>query len=184
MRIKYVILNGPPNSGKSTVARWLTRQLSISDDFQTAIQDEPAGPVKHFVATLLGERYSEMNKDKPRAELGGRSVRQFVINLSEDHIKAEYGPDFLGRMLVYRSLRRLNPKPDYVILESSQDGAEIDAIPDRYIVRMDRDGCTFDNDSRGFLATPNFILLNNGSLDDLMGTVILLVENIKAWAQR
>jgi hypothetical protein len=184
-KVKYIVLNGPKLSGKSTVARWLTKALSISDELQTAIQDEPAAPMKHFVATLLGEKYSQMNKDKPRAELQGRSVREFIIDMSETYFKPLYGDDFFGRMLVYRSLRKLNPKPDYVVLESSQNGAEIYAIPTRFVVRLVRNGTSFEGDGRDYLPDPNAIVHNFGTLDDLHHHVThTLVPTIKDWALR
>lgn len=179
MQTHYVILNGPGYSGKSTVAQELCRFFrTVSVD---AYEDSFAAPIKHYIATAIGERYQNMPKDTPVAILSGRSIREFIIRQS-DYMKEEYGEDIFGRLLVNRTLRK-NPKPAFVISDSSNDGAELDAIPNAVLVRIERDGYEFKNDSRQSLPNPQYTLKNNGNLGDLWVRVeklgLWLMENYK-----
>lgn len=171
---KYIILNGPAHSGKSTIARELCsffRTVKID-----AFEDSFAAPIKHYIATAIGEKYSNMPKDSPVAILAGKSIRDFVINQS-DYMKQEYGDDIYGRLLVNRTLRR-NPKPYFVVADSSNDADELDALrDDAILIRIERAGYNFKRDSRQYLDRPLYTLKNNGNLADLW----IAIEKLGLW---
>lgn len=162
--ITFIILNGPPSSGKTTISRLLTPMLN--NEKARTITDSFAAPMKHFVAVALGERYADMKKDKARPELHGYSVRDFLISLSEDYMKIRYGRDVLSRLLNYRVLRH-TPPPDFVICDDGGFIEEAEALSRYYLIRVERDGCTFRNDSRSFLPDPNWTIYNNEDIDQL-----------------
>ena len=174
---KYVILNGPSYSGKSSIA------LELCRFFRTmqidAREDSFAAPIKHYISTAIGERYNNMPKDSPVAILSGRSIREFVIDQS-NFMKEQYGPDIFGRLLVNRTLR-LQPKPAFIIADSSNDEDELDAIPNCNLIRVEREGYEFKNDSRQYLKNPVYTLVNNKTLADLWVSIeklgIWLMEN-------
>lgn len=176
MSIKYIVLNGPPGSGKTTIAKELTRALPNST------QDSFAAPHKHFIATALGEKYAEMDKDKPRAELNGYSVREVLIDMSELYFKPKYGQDVFARLFVHRSLKHPDKKPDYVIVDDIGFQEELDAIPNSLLVRVFRTGKSFAQDSRSYLdpfGDKSWQLHNNGDVIDLYLKIKDLVDYIK-----
>lgn len=161
--ITYIVLNGPPGCGKTTIARELARMLS---EKRTTITDSFAAPMKHFIAVALGEKYNDMNKDIARPELNGYTVREFLIELSERHMKPRYGEDVFGRLLVHRSLR-YTPPPTFVVCDDGGFQAELDAVPNHVLVWVSRAKLDFTNDSRSYLDNPHYHVDNDGHIDEL-----------------
>lgn len=158
--IKYIILNGPPSSGKTTIARELTTYLQRAGN--VTMQDSFAMPLKHFIATALGEKYQEMDKEKIRPELNGISSRRFLVDLEENYLKALYGQDIFARWLMHRSLKNAQKKPDYVIIDDGRFKEEMEALPVKFLVRVVRNS----KDGR-YLPNPNYILHNGSVMADL-----------------
>lgn len=170
-KVRYVILNGPPSSGKSTIARELTRELAVQDQSNGVIQDSFASPLKHFFATALGDKFNTMNKEKARPELNGYSLRQAWIDLAEQYMKKRFGEDCFGRWLVCRSLRNPTKLPFYVIVDDGGFPGEINAVPNRFVVKVIRPGTDFLGDSRGYFDNPQYNFMNNGTMIDLFQEV-------------
>ena len=163
--INFVILNGPPYSGKTTIARELSQYLHSRH--VSTVTDSFAAPMKHFIATALGQQYSAMAKDAPRAELAGYSVREFLIDLSENYIKPRYGEGVYGRWLYHRA-GRYSPSPTFVICDDSGFEEEMNALGRNVIlVRIERPGHDFTNDSRAYLPNPKYTLMNDEKMDKL-----------------
>ncbi len=163
--VKFIILNGPPGSGKSTVyARQLTNFLR-NLHHKVVVQDSFAAPMKQFIAAALGEKYSDLAKDYPLAVLSGYSVREFLIDLSERYMKERYHDDIYGRLLYHRALR-YSPVPDYIVVDDGGFVPEKDALGTHaFIVRIMRPGHDFSKDARGYLPNPNWTIDNCGSLE-------------------
>lgn len=173
--VRIILLNGPSESGKSVnIAPGLMyrmRTLGIP-----AVQDSFANPMKHFIATTLGVKYSELKKNSPMAVLQGYTPREFLIDLSEHYIKRRYGDDFYGRALLHRVLR-LDPLPAVVIVDDSGFDEERDALKGHErVVRISRPGKTFAGDSRKYLEFPQFALSNDGTLEDLENKLDILSD--------
>lgn len=167
---RFIILNGPPYSGKSTIARELSSYLR--EKHIPTVSDSFAAPMKHFIATALGEQYAVLPKDAPRAELAGYSVREFLIDLSENYIKPHYGDGAYGRWLYHR-IGRLNPAPTFVIADDGGFIEEFDALSGGnrkriVLIKITRPKHDFSNDSRNYLPIdPDFTIENDGDLASL-----------------
>ena len=151
-QMKFVVLNGPPNCGKDTIANTTVelhgwRKYKIAD------------PLKLGAHALLGDsldimKYEGLAKDEPQEDLFGKVPRDWYIYLSEEVLKKNFGKDILGHIAV-KFLSRL---PHAVVIVSDCGFMEeldplINAFGAKnfYIVQMFRNGCTYANDSRGYL---------------------------------
>ena len=113
--------------------------------------------------------------------LGYYSSREALIHVSENIVKPKQGNDFYGRKLV----ERIEASSERYIFTG--DGGFFDEVTplleagyNVYIVQLERNGATFENDSRKLLIEDDFKeysnikfikMYNNGSLDDLYKTI-------------
>ena len=119
--------------------------------------------------------------------LGYYSSREALIHVSENIVKPKQGNDFYGRKLV----ERIEASSERYIFTG--DGGFFDEVTplleagyNVYIVQLERNGATFENDSRKLLTEDDFKeedgnmeyknlkfikMDNNGSLDDLYKTI-------------
>ena len=171
----YVAFNGPPRSGKSTAA-WMLRE-QLQGRFLT-MQESFAAPMKHFVATAMGERYRDMNKDKPRALWRGQSVRQVLIHMSEYYLKERYGDEIFGQLLVER-VANLETRPQIVIIDDTGFEQEWSVCRPGFLIRIEREGCDFSYDSRSYHSQPDATVINNGDLFDLDLRLQSIAEDIR-----
>lgn len=156
--IAYLILNGPPGAGKTTLARILSQQLR--DMAVDNAQDSFAAPFKHFFAVALGDKWQSMDKSKARPELNGYSLRECWIDIAEAYTKKRFGDDIFGRWLVHRSLRDPSRKVQVVVVDDGGFIPEIEAVPNRFVVQVRRPGYDFTGDSRQYYPNPQLHYLN------------------------
>lgn len=183
-KIKYIILNGPPRSGKSILARELTAQLSthtLGGATKGVMQDAFAVPLKHFFAVAMGDKFSGMDKEKARPELNGYSLRESWIDLAENYIKKRFGDDVFGRWLVHRSLRHPTGLPLYYIVDDGGFVPEIDAVPKPFIVHVSRAGTSFQGDSRRYYPICHAAFDNDGNLSNLWTKAVALAKEIRSY---
>lgn len=151
---KVIILNGPAGCGKDTLARALV-EIGFAKG-TTSFKN----PMFNIALAALGpDAYHEFldgyddraRKEKPEGFLNGLSRRQFMIAISEQFIKPVLGSDYFGKYLAENL-----PDGDEVFIVSdggfaSEVAPIVAAGHDVRIVRLHREGYTFDGDSRGYL---------------------------------
>lgn len=151
---KVIILNGPAGCGKDTLARALVEMGFAKGT--TSFKN----PMFNIALAALGpDTYREFldgyddraRKEKPEGFLNGLSRRQFMIAISEQFIKPIFGDDYFGKYLA----GNLPDGEEFFVVSDGGFASEVTPIVaaghDVKIVRLHREGYTFDGDSRGYL---------------------------------
>ena len=99
---KVIIFNAPPDTGKDYLVDHL-----VSSGVGTYYKAEFKKRLKTIVLAVYGLSeeehtffYLRENKDKKFERLGGKSIRECYIEVSEDVIKPFYGKDYFGKAAV------------------------------------------------------------------------------------
>ena len=186
--MKIVLFNGPPGSGKDTLANGL-----VKDSIQRGGVAKFAAPLKAGVPAFYGisqERFDfwdscQEEKKKPRDELLGLSCRQAQINLSEVYGKPVHGDSFFGEIMLAKLQGAVNT--DYVAISDSgfrpeaEVQVEIFGPTEIFLVRIHRDGTNFDEDSRDYihlsdLGVAELDLDNNRTVEEAVLDVMKFTE--------
>lgn len=169
---QIVFFNGPPRCGKDTVVSQLVPYLNFR-------HLKFAAPIKREVAALLGITVKELEECKDRQHRALKyydqgsiipsyhTPRHLLIHLSEKVYKPMFGDDFFGRIVV-EDIRKTAAQ----LILISDSGFESEFLPVRdevgrsrcLIIKITREGCTFEGDSRSYL--PNGLCKTVGILND------------------
>lgn len=186
--MKMIVLNGPPRSGKDTFLKLL--KAVFMDDLPT--DTFIPFSYKWVLCEGVAQRYNvspqtiwDLNadttkKDKPKKLFGGKSVRQCLIYESEEVIKKELGENGVA-IKTFENLKKhvysLNIDLEKCVLISPDGGFESEMNcameffglkrSDIMLIQFQRDGCTFDGDSRSFLSNPDMVIQNDGDKIEL-----------------
>lgn len=179
--MKIVFLNGPPHCGKDTAAdmisEWVDSHLL-----------KFAAPIKRMVCGALNEslEWLEKHKDIPDARLSGETPRRFLIRLSEDVIKPNYGDQFFGKCMV-GELDKLPSDGKIVFITDSGFFSEALPVVNAYgisnclKVEIHRRGKTFEGDSRSYWHMTGLCevqLFNDGRVDQLPEKLFGILSNV------
>lgn len=168
--------NGPPRSGKDTLAVALEELLHETNPELKVHRRALAATMRDGAMAILGmtggdKFYSEI-KDKPLEVLGGETTfRQFMIDMSEVFVKKQYGRDFWSRLLYSRNQSWWS-RPNQILLVTDigfQEEVQFlcEHSSHTIICQLDREKLDFSNDSRGYVWTAanyggaNFAYSNN-----------------------
>jgi len=165
----YILINGPPKSGRSTLARLLQKRLIGSH------QAELHAPLKHFFCAAMALKWSVLAIDKPRGILNGRSTIDSLRQL-RNHLCGLYGPDVLGKWLHFRVLGMV-PIPAIVIVDDvlSPDDVGVLSSDNRVtLIRIVRGG---ENNFTP-VPSPHYVVINANDIrylghraDQITGTL-------------
>lgn len=154
---KLVLFNGPRHSGKDTAA------LRCIETFD-AYHFKMSGPIKAAIKAafeLHDEEvdYLESIKTFDSSLLFGKSYVNAQISFSEDWVKPFFGTQAFG-LLAERHLRKVMDRfPGQGLFVCSDSGFDHEAFPlvelfgkkNVLLVRIFRDGKTFEGDSRSYI---------------------------------
>lgn len=103
------LLNGPPRSGKDTVAHIMTEDLFRGRHLKLAaeLKERTHGAyrlLRHDGKPFDHDAY-EAQKDVPREAFMGMTPRAAYIAFHEWYLKPMHGPAVLGRLLIEREMR-------------------------------------------------------------------------------
>jgi len=153
--IQYILINGPPKSGRSTLAKLLQQRLNGS------VQAELHAPLKHLFCSALAMKWDMVNNDRSRGMLNGRSSIDAIRQL-RSHLKALYGPDVLAKWLEFRVLG-IVPKPQIVIVDDLLFNEDRKAFLSNVVIRI------IKGDENNFtpLSNPDYTVINGSSIEYL-----------------
>lgn len=184
-KITIICVNGPPRSGKDTVGDFIRREAQFKN--KKILVMKFAQPIIDNVKRVLGisdytfDVLMQGDKDRPMKELGyDISIRQLMINFSEDFIKPSLGKNWFAKNLAAR-IKKLDPKviSGVVVTDSGFQDEHDDFKEDLkddfnvFLMQLRRDGCNFNNDSREYVYGPDMIAIeNNGTIKDLHNKIV------------
>lgn len=162
-----ILLNGPPRSGKDTIANHL--QAKFDTLLYPTIRRSLSMPMRKAGFAVLGLGYSdevyELIKDVPQDIFGGLTLREHMIAFSEQFIKKRYGDDFWGRALL--NLPVDFSMPGCFIVPDLGFQAESHYIEGKLgarnvlTVHLHRAGFEWKNDSRRYVKGTNVLLVEH-----------------------
>ena len=170
---KIIFLNGPPHSGKDTVANYVTSRLPHVRHRKFSAPLKAAARAMFGVDDKLWQWLegvgNNANKDVRHDQLLGKTWREVLIVLSEQHMKPIYGKEVFGELLLLR-LKEQTIAP-FTIISDSGFGYEAFPILRHYgfkncaVWRLHRPQYTFDKDSRGYWGSAD-VLDHNQLMDE------------------
>lgn len=187
--LKYVILNGPPGCGKDMIADYLTKYSGPSDIEHASFKEELIDITCKWYGVrreVFNSLYTRELKEKASNIFDGKSPRQALIYISEEVTKPLLGKDYFGKAFVSRYS---DPDKLYVVsdggfeeeLQPLIDNAGADSI---LVIKIYRDGCSFEGDSRNYLSdsflkekgVKQHSLQNNSTKEYLFKEVLAIIN--------
>ena len=170
---KVIILNGAPSTGKDTIAHFFRDELYFekmevkTELFSIALSVSGISEKDWF------ERYDDREnnlKEVPWGKLNGISQREFLVKISEDWMKPVFGDDVFG---IKAANRIMDSENELFIFSDGGFKEEFDAITsvvgeeNVLLIRLHRNGCSFEGDSRSHLSHKHEIdIQNDGNVRD------------------
>lgn len=193
MTQKIIFLNGPPRSGKDTIASYLQGK------YNNVYLGKMANHLKRMAHTSVG-LYNllpdglESVKDEPLSELPFNPItgkhytpRELYIHIAERFLKPCFGEAYFGKMLLKEilcSAAHLTPNPLWVISDSgfreeAEPLIELFGKENSFIFHLYRPGTDFSKDSRSYWRHEGVMALrvdNDETLDSLFKLVDTLIS--------
>jgi hypothetical protein len=152
---KAIILNAPPGAGKDTIGNLLCKHAPryvVKRSFKEPMFKIAKAMLGDYRFSLFMQAYDDRErKEKAQSFLNGKSPRQFMIWISEDVIKPQFGDQYFG-MIMAEAIRDSQVP---VIITDGGFPEEVKPLVSAgievHICRLHRDGYTFDGDSRNYL---------------------------------
>jgi len=191
LRKRVVILNGPPDSGKDTLAEYCSQQSHTRYAKRTGVRRFKE-ELYRVAATLYCVDYEWLEaiandrgqKEQTQPELGC-SPREALIYTSEQVVKPHFGDEWFGK----KAAASLDEGHIHYF---SDGGFEAEMNPllaevgqaNFLLVRLCREGRTFAGDSRRYIdedLADNFYELNNTGTIDAVGDQLL--GRVNSWIE-
>lgn len=170
--MNIIILNGPPFSGKDTLGNRLLDNIknSIHVRFKDVLYAFACEQYKLPLHTVIEVCNDVSNKDKPSPLFNGLSPRDALIDISENQIKPKYGAGGVAEILC--DMLEVTEEIDQdTTLIFTDGGFEVEvevlmrrlkvAREDLIVIRLVKDGCTYEGDSRSYFENYDVEITNN-----------------------
>lgn len=172
-----VVFNGPPQSGKDTMAELLAAHMDQQGVVTMVVPESLSLPLRWIAYAMTG--YEGRRVDGPDYEefktthfpAFNATGRQIMIDICERFLKPTYGIEIMANLL---RARNENIGPAVLLIRDGGFQTEIESLvrwvgeDNLYVVNVLRNGTSFENDSREWIHHKHsFGCDNNGTLDDL-----------------
>lgn len=194
----FVYLNGPPKSGKDTIANLLAERYEnvVHVKFAQVLRDAVCG-----IFDGMSPELYDMMKDSPggvkccteydSGALDEMTLREFVIRLSEKVLKPNFGKGYLGVALAETinaklAVSEFNDNTVYIVSDLGFPD-ELTAFrfrmaftTDSLLIYLHRKGCNFDNDSRNYVTDviSPVSVHNDGTIEQAVNEVESLIRDM------
>ena len=173
-----ILTNGAPGSGKDEVANFLCD--SFPNIFEYKAMKTPLFEWFYRIYDITEQEFFESfytrdKKEIPSKRFNGRSPREALIHVSEDVVKPMLGKDYWSiyatENLVEGKINVFSDVGFPTEIETFVKRVENDQHP-LILMKVYRDGYTFENDSREelddqFCGLETIKIYNDGSIEDL-----------------
>lgn len=182
---RTIILNGPPSSGKDTYAKLITKLYGFEHISFKEQLIKMACEYFSVSESWFMEGY-DSNKELPQTLLNNMSKRKALIHVSEDIAKPKYGKGVFG----IHAVNKMNASDSECFVFSDGGFVEefnevLDYDPNTVLVKLFREGCTFEGDSRSYLpdgiCKNLFFATNSGGLDETEKNVRHLMKLVNRY---
>lgn len=146
---KIVIFNAPGGAGKDSICKYMNKNLTYFTHLEIKAKlFELVKCISGISDQKWESIYTEELKEIPTPLLGGLSPRQFMIKVSEEVIKPNFGSDYFAQTAIKALKGGLNGFSDGGFYCELDEMIKVVGIENLLVVRIHRPGCNFDNDSR------------------------------------
>ena len=162
-----ILLNGPPRSGKDTVANMLCSMLPETSHWKLSGELKARTHAVYGVDRRDPEEF-ERTKDQPSLLFLGLSPRQAYIEMHERYLKPVHGPRILGELLLKNIMRSFPlEETENIVVSDAGDVEQCMPLVEAWrpkntiLVHLNREGCTWDNRVRFTLSGVRTVTLEN-----------------------
>lgn len=182
-----VVFNGPPRSGKDTLAAFI-RGVTKAKPMEFKRKLIELALMISGVSSSDWEFWYQKDKEQPHNDLGGHSCRSFLIMVSEEMIKPHMGSDYFG-LAAANELEMYLPGHGVVFTDSGfsaelQCVVNVAGAENVIVVQLQRDGTDFSKDSRVYLSPRDFPEVtflaqnNNGPAEEVAAELMELLRSV------
>lgn len=180
-----ILLNGPAGVGKDTLADRLVPYGFEKHAFKACLYKKTAEYFLISEELLTARAQDRILKEKPwgLTELKGKviSPREALIHVSERIIKPEFGDSYFGDAAVATCVSN---STELAVFSDSGFDAEVFPLQELFdtllIIRLHRDGFTFEGDSRNYLVGFEYMadlqLEENGEEQAIASLIQIIVD--------
>lgn len=151
-----VILNGPAGCGKDTIADILHKEY---DFLHHAMKSSLVVAAAGLAGITLNQMYSLLNRNTKDSfnHFLGMTPREWLIEVSENIVKPRFGASTFGTREAIRCQREIGAGNQSIVYSDGGFPEELLSMAtllgeeNILLVRLRRDGYTFDGDSRNYL---------------------------------
>jgi hypothetical protein len=191
-----IFLNGPPESGKSTLAHMILNQdqSSYIEAFAEPLRQmvyttffPEEGPIDYSIElhdhqTKRENMYLKAKldfEDRDLSDLPNLDIRDTMIGFA-DYLRASFGQDILGRLL-FKRIVDLTMYHSHFLIEDTYFPEEAKFLVNRvgpsacHLIRIHRAGTEFKRDGRNYISLPEVQTLdihNDGTPEQMFDIVM------------